>query len=98
MAVLFWVVLGTLMGAIGKLVAWEEKAGWPAVVLLGSLGAVAGGVVAGVLSPNSDVPGFDPTTIVLALVGAALPLLLYGRIIAHRAATTAFGNRHSRAA
>jgi uncharacterized membrane protein YeaQ/YmgE (transglycosylase-associated protein family) len=99
MAVLFWVVLGILAGAIAKLVAWEETAGWPIVVLLGSVGAVGGGTVAGVLVRNSDTPGFDPLNILLALVGAGLLLLLYGGVIARRrTATTAFSHRDRRAA
>ena len=80
MAVLFWITLGILAGAIAKLLVWEN-ASWSAVLPLGSLGAIAGGVVAGLLSPNSDVPGFDTASIVLALLGAAVLLWPGGNLV-----------------
>jgi uncharacterized membrane protein YeaQ/YmgE (transglycosylase-associated protein family) len=43
MGVLFWITLGILAAAIAKLVVWEN-ASWSAVLPLGSLGAIAGGV------------------------------------------------------
>jgi uncharacterized membrane protein YeaQ/YmgE (transglycosylase-associated protein family) len=89
MAVFFWVILGLLVGAIAKLVVWDGKrTHWAAVMLLGAAGAVLGGRIAGVLMPNSEVPGFDLNSIVLALIGPVILLAPYGIVFARRRATT----------
>jgi uncharacterized membrane protein YeaQ/YmgE (transglycosylase-associated protein family) len=89
MAVLFWVTLGLLAGAIAKLVVWDtEQSHWSAVLALAVAGAVVGGRIAGMLFPNSDSPGFDPATIFLALAGAAVLLAPYGIVVARRRAAT----------
>jgi uncharacterized membrane protein YeaQ/YmgE (transglycosylase-associated protein family) len=89
MTVLFWVTLGALVGAIAKLVVWDtDRVNWSPIVLLSIVGGVLGGRIAGWLSPISDSPGFDPTSILLALVGAAALLCPYGLVIARRRAET----------
>jgi uncharacterized membrane protein YeaQ/YmgE (transglycosylase-associated protein family) len=100
MAMLFWVTLGLLMGAIAKLVVWDnDRAHWTVVMLLSGVGAILGGRIAGLLSPDSDVPGFDPGSILLALIGAAVLLAPYAMVIARRrAATTVEFERPRRAA
>jgi len=100
MALVFWVTLGLLAGAIAKLVVWDNaRVSWAVVMSLSVAGAVAGGSIAGALSPNSDVPGFDSGNIVLALIGAAILLAPYGIVIARRhAATTVEFERPRRAA
>jgi len=100
MAVLFWVTLGLLAGAIAKLVVWDNaRASWAAVMSLSVVGAIAGGRIAGLLLPNSDVPGFDPGDILFVLLGAAALLAPYGIVIARRhAATTVEFERPRRAA
>jgi uncharacterized membrane protein YeaQ/YmgE (transglycosylase-associated protein family) len=88
------------VGAIAKLVVWDNaRARWAAVMPLSVVGAIVGGRIAGVLSPNPDVPGFDPGSILLALVGAAALLAPYEIVIARRrAATTVEFERPRRAA
>ena len=100
MAVLFWVTLGLLAGAIAKLVAWDNnQAHWTAVLPLAVVGAVLGGRISGLLFPAADSPGFDPATIFLALAGAAVLLAPYGIVVARqRAATTVDLERPRRAA
>ena len=100
MAVLFWVTLGLLAGAIAKLVVWDtEQSHWSAVLALAVVGAVVGGRIAGMLFPASDSPGFDPATIFMALAGATVLLAPYGMVVARRrAATTMEFERPRRAA
>lgn len=89
MAVLFWVTLGALVGAIAKLVVWDtDQANWSPIMLLSIVGGVLGGRIAGWLSPVSDSPGFDPASIALALIGAAALLCPYGLVVARRRAET----------
>jgi len=99
MAVIFWVTLGALAGAIAKLVVWDrDRANWAAIMLLSIVGGVLGGRIAGWLSPISDSPGFDSLSIVLALIGAAALLSPYGLLIARRRAGTTVGADHLRRA
>ncbi len=99
MAVIFWVTLGALAGAIAKLVVWDtDRANWSAVMLLSIAGGVLGGRIAGWLSPFSDSPGFDPTCIALALIGAAALLCPYGIVVARRRAETTVQADHLRRA
>lgn len=87
MAVLFWVTLGVLVGAIAKLVVWDtDRVHWPPVMLLSIVGAVLGGRIADWLSPMADSPGFEPTNILMALIGAAALLIPYGMVRASRRA------------
>jgi uncharacterized membrane protein YeaQ/YmgE (transglycosylase-associated protein family) len=90
MAVVFWITLGLLAGAIAKLVVWDDaRASWAVVMSLSVVGAVVGGRIAGVLFPNSNVPGFDASNIVLALLGAAALLAPYEMVIARRRTASA---------
>jgi len=99
MAVIFWVTLGALVGAIAKLVVWDtDRANWTAIMPLSIVGGVLGGRIAVGLSPFSDVPGFDFLSIVLALIGAAALLCPYGLVIARRRAETTVGADHFRRA
>jgi len=89
MAVLFWVTLGLLAGAIAKLVVWDnDHAHWSVVMPLAAIWAVMGGGIAGRFFPASDSPGFDPATIFLALAGAAVLLAPYAIVVARRQAAT----------
>jgi len=85
---------------IAKLVVWDNRAQWLPVLLLSSVGAVLGGRIADLVSPHSDIPGFHPTSILLALVGAAILLVPYGKFMLrrHAAATTPLAGSDRRAA
>ena len=99
MAVIFWVTLGALAGAIAKLVVWDTaRASWSPIMLFSIVGGVLGGRIAGWLSPISDSPGFDTTSILLALIGAAALLCPYGLVVARRRADTTVHADHLRRA
>ena len=99
MAVIFWVTLGALAGAIAKLVVWDtDRANWSTVMLLSIVGGVLGGRIAVWLSPISDSPGFDSISILLALIGAAALLCPYGLVIARRRTETTVQADHLRRA
>ncbi|MFB3917946.1 MAG: GlsB/YeaQ/YmgE family stress response membrane protein [Terriglobales bacterium] len=82
MAMFTWVVLGILVAGIAKLVAWDDTPiGWAPVLVLGAIGAVAGGFVRGALFRPSSIPGFDVGSLMLAIAGAAVVLYLYYLVI-----------------
>jgi uncharacterized membrane protein YeaQ/YmgE (transglycosylase-associated protein family) len=87
MAVIFWITLGLLVGAIAKLVAWDDApASWSPVVLLSSAGAAAGGFLGAMLSRGSETPGFETVSMLLATIGAAVLLFPYHLVVTRRAA------------
>jgi uncharacterized membrane protein YeaQ/YmgE (transglycosylase-associated protein family) len=74
-----WIVLGTLVASIAKLVAWDDTPiGWFPVVASGVIGSAVGGYVSSVLWAAGDVPrGFDPAALLLAIAGAAVVVYAY---------------------
>jgi uncharacterized membrane protein YeaQ/YmgE (transglycosylase-associated protein family) len=98
----FWAVLGALVGSCAKVVFWEERReSWPAVLLLGIGGALAGGFLrTGLGSPQSAgaVPhGFDILCMLLAISGAAVLLFGYHLWVERRPAVHTSGSirRHA---
>ncbi len=76
-AAFLWIVLGALVAAIAKLVAWDEApVSYFAVGLTGIAGAVGGGYLRQVLIASSITPGFDLLSMLFAIVGAALFLFV----------------------
>jgi len=99
MAVIFWITLGLLVGAIAKLVAWDEApASWSPVLLLSSAGAAGGGFLGAMLTRGADIPGFEPASMLLAIAGAAVLLLPYNVVVKRRALAEQFRIDRRRAA
>ncbi len=85
MATITWVVLGVLVASIAKLVAWDESPiGWAPVLSAGMAGAIGGGFLRPALFGTSDVPGFDPATILMAIGGATAVVYLYYVLIGRK--------------
>ncbi len=74
MSILAWIVLGAIAGYLaGFLVRGDEGLGVIGHVLLGIVGALIGGFVAGALLGTNPVDGaLDVSSIVTATVGAIL--------------------------
>ena len=94
-----WIVLGTLVASIAKLVAWDDTPlGWTPVLAAGIIGSVVGGYASTVLSSASDLPaGFGPAALFLAVGAAALAVWAYYVAIG-RAKLTQAPQAHRRAA
>ena len=85
-ALIFWVILGGLVGGFVKSVAWyESDRGWLPCVLLG----IAGGVAGGYLSTQAGAGnGFELASMGLCTLGAAVLLTVY-KLVGRRAPETA---------
>ena len=70
-----WIAAGLVAGIAGKLVLPGPPLGWPAALLTGLLGGVAGGTLATVLDMGG-IAELDLRATVLALLTAMLLLLL----------------------
>lgn len=94
-ALIFWIVLGGLVGGFAKSVAWYERAHtWLGCVLFGAVGGIVGGFLRKAAGPTD---GFDLGSMGLIIVGAAALLCAYS-LFAQRGQAAATSDYHRRAA
>lgn len=80
MGILYWILLGLVVGALAKLlVPGKGPGGIIVTIIIGVLGALLGGWIGTKLGLGS-VQGFDLTSILLATGGSVLLILLYNLI------------------
>lgn len=77
MGIITWVVLGLIAGALAKfIIPGKDPGGIIVTILIGILGAVVGGIVGTQLGFGS-VTGFNIPSLVIAVGGSILLLLIY---------------------
>ena len=77
MGILSWIVMGLVVGLLGKLIMpGKDPGGIMITVLLGIAGAFVGGFIGSRLGLGS-VTGFNLGSLLLAIGGAVLLLILY---------------------
>jgi uncharacterized membrane protein YeaQ/YmgE (transglycosylase-associated protein family) len=77
MGILTWIILGLVVGALAKLLMpGDDPGGIFITILLGIAGAFLGGMIGSALGVGS-ITGFNMLSIVLAIVGAVILLVLY---------------------
>jgi uncharacterized membrane protein YeaQ/YmgE (transglycosylase-associated protein family) len=80
MGIIAWLVLGLIAGAVAKLILpGKQPGGIILTIVLGIVGALVGGFIGSLLF-GADVSGFDIGSILLAVGGAIVVLLVYGAI------------------
>jgi uncharacterized membrane protein YeaQ/YmgE (transglycosylase-associated protein family) len=76
MGIVSWIILGLIAGALAKLIMpGRDPGGFFLTILIGVLGAVAGGFISTRLGLGS-VSGFDLRSLVIAVGGSVLLLFL----------------------
>jgi uncharacterized membrane protein YeaQ/YmgE (transglycosylase-associated protein family) len=76
---LAFILLGLIAGAIAKLILpGRQGGGWLVTLLLGVVGAVLGGWLAGAIFGIGYGGFFDITSWLIAIGGAIIVLLIYG--------------------
>ena len=94
-ALIFWVILGGLVGGFVKSVAWfESERGWAPCVLFGIAGGLAGGFLSRLAGAGN---GFELSSMGLCIVGGAALLGVYD-LFARRAPKKAMASQDRRAA
>ena len=73
MGIIEWIVLGAIAGFITNMIMGGREGVIPTVVL-GIVGAVVGGWLAGTVLNVADVTGINLESIVVAVVGAVIAL------------------------
>jgi uncharacterized membrane protein YeaQ/YmgE (transglycosylase-associated protein family) len=89
MSFIGFLILGLIAGAIAKaILPGKQGGGWFITLLLGVVGALLGGWLAGLIF-RIDMGGFfDIRSWLIAIVGSIIVLLIYGLITRNRTTTT----------
>ncbi len=86
MGILSWIVVGLIAGVIAKLLLpGRDPGGCIITMLIGIAGAILGGFIVGLFVGGDVVTGVNVTTILVAVLGAIVLLLLYRLLLGSRA-------------
>ena len=86
MSILAWIVLGLIAGAIAKLLMpGRDPGGFFITIIIGIVGALIGGFIGSAMGIG-DVTGVNLPSILIAIVGAIILLIIY-RMVAGRRTT-----------
>jgi len=89
MGILSWIVVGAIAGVLAKwIMPGKDPGGIIVTVLIGIVGAIIGGFIVGLFVAGDVLTGINLTTIVVAVLGAILLLIVYRLIMGRRGATT----------
>jgi uncharacterized membrane protein YeaQ/YmgE (transglycosylase-associated protein family) len=84
MGIVSWIVLGAIAGFLANLVVGGRE-GIIGTILLGIVGAVVGGFLASEVFHKGDVTGVNVESIVIAVIGAIIVLLVWTSLSRNRA-------------
>jgi uncharacterized membrane protein YeaQ/YmgE (transglycosylase-associated protein family) len=88
MSIIAWIVLGLIAGWAAGMLMKGGGYGLIGDIVLGVLGAIVGGWIAGLLTGQDLVNGFNLTSIIVAIIGAVVLIALSRAFTGSRA-----GNR-----
>ena len=75
MGIVAWIVLGAIAGFVASLIMGARE-GLILMVILGIVGAVVGGYIAGAELHTADVTGLNLESIVVAVIGAIVVIVI----------------------
>ena len=85
MGIIAWIILGAIAGWITNLLM-GGKEGVIATIVLGIVGAVVGGYLAGTVLKVADVTGINIESIVVSVIGAVIVVAAYRLVMGRRSA------------
>ena len=91
MGIIAWIVLGAIAGFITNMIMGGSE-GVIATILLGIVGAVVGGYLAGTLLNVADVTGINVESIVVAVIGGVVVVALYRLLSGQRSSAQVQGS------
>lgn len=83
MGIIAWIILGAIAGWITNLLM-GGKEGVIATIVLGIIGAVVGGYLAGTALKVADVTGINIESIVVSVIGAVIVVAAYRLFMGRR--------------
>lgn len=85
-----FLIFGLIAGALAKLILpGKQGGGWFMTLVLGVVGAMIGGWIAGLFSQDVYTSFFSPLGWLFAIGGAIIVLLIWGLITKNRGRTSA---------
>jgi uncharacterized membrane protein YeaQ/YmgE (transglycosylase-associated protein family) len=87
MGIIAWIVLGAIAGFVANMIAGGGE-GVIGTVLLGIVGAVVGGYIAGSLLHVADITGLNVSSILVAIFGAVVVLVVWHAVAGRRGVTS----------
>lgn len=85
MSIIGWIVLGLVAGFIGSKIVNKSGQGFILDIVLGIVGAVAGGFIFSLFGATG-VTGFNIYSLIVAVIGSVVVLWLYHAITGNRSA------------
>jgi uncharacterized membrane protein YeaQ/YmgE (transglycosylase-associated protein family) len=77
MGIIYWIILGLVVGVIAKfLMPGKDPGGIFITILLGIAGAIGGGFISSRIG-FGQVTGFDLRSLIIAVVGSVVLLIIY---------------------
>ena len=83
MGIIAWIVLGAIAGWLTNMIMGGGE-GVIATIILGIIGAVVGGYVAGTVLKVADVTGINVESIVVAVIGGVIVVAVYRLLMTRR--------------
>jgi uncharacterized membrane protein YeaQ/YmgE (transglycosylase-associated protein family) len=81
MGIILWIIFGALAGWIAsKIMKRDESMGAMANIIVGIVGAALGGWISSGLFGGQGITGFNIWSLLIAIAGACLLLLIFGGI------------------
>lgn len=78
MGIISWIIVGAIAGILaGYLVKGDEGLGMIGRIGLGIVGAIVGGFIAGLIFGGDYINGINPSTIIVATIGAVIVVVGY---------------------
>jgi uncharacterized membrane protein YeaQ/YmgE (transglycosylase-associated protein family) len=81
MGIISWIILGLIAGFIGSKIVNKTGEGLVLDIVLGIVGALVGGFLFS-LAGIGGVTGLDIRSVIIAIIGAVVVLLVYRMVIA----------------
>jgi uncharacterized membrane protein YeaQ/YmgE (transglycosylase-associated protein family) len=85
MSIISWIVLGLIAGFIGSKIVDRRGQGFWLDLALGIVGALVGGFLFSLFG-SSGVTGLDIWSMIVAIVGSVVVLLIYNAVAGRRSA------------
>jgi len=84
MSIIGWIILGLIAGFIASKIVNKSGHGFFIDLVLGIVGAIVGGFIFSALG-GSGITGFNLYSMVVAIIGAIVVLLIYHAVAGRRA-------------
>ena len=86
MGIIAWIILGAIAGWLTNMIMGGGAEGVIATIILGIIGAVVGGYLAGTVLGVADVTGINVESIVVSVIGGVVVVAVYRLVMGRRAA------------